>query len=229
MRDNILSIEDDPTVQEVIRLSLNEYNVTFTSTIKDSYKELERNTFAAILFDIQLPDGDGLHLYTKLIQEPAYQNIPIFFLTSKKDISNKLIAFNLGADDFIEKPFDPLELRARVSSKIKKQHKDEQQKQIKVLGDLHIDFDRQKAFQQINGKELDLDLTANELKILAFLAKHIGNVYSREQILDEVWGNISITDRTIDSHIAHLRKKIIGTKITIETIKYLGYKLILNN
>ena len=146
MRFRILSIEDDPIIQTLIEQSLKEYLVVSATTLKDAQIELSKSDFDAILFDIELPDGDGLHFYTKLSQDPKYKKIPTLFLTGQSDISTKLMAFSVGADDFLTKPFDPLELNARVTSKIRKKNSDVEEKKVRKVGDLEIDFDRQKVF-----------------------------------------------------------------------------------
>ena len=226
MKFRILSIEDDPTIQALIEQSLRDYYVVSVQTLKAAELELAKYHFEAILFDIELPDGDGLRFYTKLSQDPKFKKTPTLFLTGHGDISNKLIAFSVGADDFLTKPFDPLELNARVTSKIKKMASEIEEKKVRKLGDLEIDFDRQKVFHIKNGKEKDLSLTGIELKILACLSKRLEQVYSRNQILDEVWGGTSITDRTVDSHVAHLRSKIEATTVVVDTVKSFGYRVI---
>lgn len=228
MREKILCIEDDPTTQTLIKYSLKEFNVVMTNNLQDAEKEIKNNTFAAAIFDIQLPDGDGLRFYSKLKSNSQLNNTPVFFLSNLNDISSKLLAFTIGADDFITKPFDPLELNARVLSKIKKSLKINEEKNTRILGDVEIDLDRQKVSQLKNGNEIDLSLTAIEQKILILLSGRIEQVFSREQILNSVWENAHITDRTVDSHIAHLRNKLRDTSILLNTVKNFGYKLIIN-
>ena len=226
MKSRILSIEDDVTIQVLIEQSLKEFLVVSVSTLKQAQDEILKSEFDALLIDIELPDGDGLRFYTKISQDQKYKKIPAIFLTGQIDVSTKLMAFSMGADDYVTKPFDPLELNARVTSKIKKNEKLIDEKKVRKIGDLEIDFDRQKCFQIKNGKEVDLSLTAIELKILTFVSKRLEQVYSREQILSEVWGDTNITDRTVDSHIAHLRAKTETSKVVIDTVKNFGYRVI---
>jgi two-component system phosphate regulon response regulator PhoB len=227
MRSKILSIEDDLTTQVLIEQSLKDYTIVTASDLKTAELELSRNIFDAILLDIELPDGDGLKFFTKLSHEQKFKQIPTLILSGHGDISNKLLAFSVGADDFITKPFDPLELNARLSSKIKKMQVDIDAKRTCKIGDLEIDFDRQKVFQKFKGREKDLFLTAIEIKILTMLSKRTEQVFSREQILNNVWGETVITDRTVDSHVAHLRTKIADSKVVIDTVKNFGYRVIL--
>ena len=227
MKTRILSIEDDLAIQALIEQSLKQFCVVPAENLKNAEDELSKSNFDAILFDIELPDGDGLRFFTELIQNEKYKKIPTLFITAHNDIATKLMAFSIGADDFLTKPFDPLELNARVTSKIKKSKQDIEDKRIQKVGDLEIDFDRQKVSHIKNGKQTDLSLTGIELKILTYLSKRIEQVYSREQILSEVWGLTHITDRTVDSHIAHLRTKIENTSVAIDTVKNFGYRVLL--
>lgn len=222
-----MSVEDDPVVQVLIEQSLREFNVVHVATLKAAEIELLKNGFDAILLDIELPDGDGLKFFTKLTHDAHHKKVPTLFLSGQTDISNKLLAFSMGADDFITKPFDPLELNARLTSKINKLRNADRAKRTQRLADLEIDFDRQKVLQIVNGKEKDLLLTAIEIKILTLLSKRSEQVFSREQILASVWGETSITDRTIDSHIAHLRTKISESRVIVNTVKNFGYCVVI--
>jgi DNA-binding response OmpR family regulator len=225
MKNKILCIEDDKISQTLIKLSLKEFNVVIASNLKEAESEMRNSDFSLALFDIQLPDGDGIHFYSQFKKDTNLEKIPVIFISGNGQISNKLLAFSLGADDFITKPFDPLELNARVESKILKAISKKDEKKIKTLGDVQIDFDRQKVFYTNNGNEIDLNLTSKEQKMLSFISNRIEQVFSREQILNNVWANTHITDRTVDSHMAHLRSKLQNTQIDIKTVKNFGYKL----
>lgn len=225
MKEKILCIEDDPISQTLIKSSLKEFNVVIASSLNEAENEINNNEFALTLLDINLPDGDGIHFYSRYKKNSNLENIPTIFLSGNDQISNKLLAFSLGADDFITKPFDPLELHARVQSKILKAISKKDERKIKTLGDVQIDFDRQKVFCTKNGNEIDLNLTSKEQKMLTFISNRIEQVFSREQILNNVWDNTHITDRTVDSHVAHLRSKLQNTLIDIKTVKNFGYKL----
>jgi DNA-binding response OmpR family regulator len=229
MKEKILCIEDDQTTQTLIRNSLRDFNVIMVSNLREGEIEINKQGLSAVIFDIQLPDGDGLHFYSRLRQTPQLKGVPAIFLSGHDEISNKLLAFSIGADDFIPKPFNPLELIARISSKITKALKGQADKNTKLLGNVEIDLDRQKVFLILNGSEVDLGLTSIELKILIFLSSRLEQVFSREQILNNVWANAHITDRTVDSHIAHLRNKTKETLILINTVKNFGYRLTINN
>lgn len=225
MKDKVLCIEDDPTFQALVSASLKDQQVLCAPHLSKAKDLLKQHQFAAILVDIELPDGDGLRFLSDLGQEfPECARLPLFVMSGHDQISNKVMAFSIGAEDFISKPFDPIELSARVSAKIRRNKAVEGQNQRRNHGNLLIDFDRQKAFRVDVGLETDLQLTSIELKILGLLTKRLDQVYSREQILNQVWGETYVSDRTVDSHVAHLRQKIEGTQLAIETSKNFGYR-----
>lgn len=227
MRRKILCVEDDATMQALVTGSLADYQVLTAGSIQEAQKIISNEEVETILLDIELPDGDGLKFLTTLAQDTKYKSIPILILTGHSDISNKLIAFSIGADDFVSKPFDPLELNARVTAKLRRRSYEKEVQQSRRIGNVEIDFDRQKAFAYLHGKERDLQLTAIELRILSLLTKRLEQVYSREQILNEIWGNVYVSDRTVDSHIAHLRQKILETELVVDTVKSFGYRALI--
>jgi DNA-binding response OmpR family regulator len=135
------------------------------------------------------------------------------------------MAFEYGADDYVVKPFDPLEFRSRIFSRIKKtKEKSEDQSKI-LIGDFSLDLQTFKAFMKQGSQTIDLNLTPLEIKILFYLAHSMDQVFSRAQIMDYLWKDTYVNDRTVDSHIAHLRQKILDTPISIDTVKGIGYKI----
>ena len=222
----VLLIEDDPTYQTLIKESIYKFNWILSGTIKDGRNYLQSNfdKIAAVIVDINLPDGDGLRFLNEIMSKENFRKIPCLVLTGESHVGNKITAFSIGAEDFIEKPFDSLELEARLSAKIRKsQIKANEETNFKIKN-LYIDLNRQKAFHITdNHGEVDLDLTVKELRILLLLTKNMERVYSRDQILDKIWPDISISDRTVDSHISHLRKKISAVNIDIKSLKGIGY------
>ena len=229
MRSKILCLEDDATIQALVKESLREFHVVCVSRVQDAEVEIAKTEFEALLLDIELPDGDGLKFYSRISQDQKLSRIPAVFITGNSEIANKIMAFSVGAEDYITKPFDPRELSARLNSKIRKNRADQTSKQLRHVGDLEIDFDRQRVVHLRDGGEKVLELTGIEMRILALFSKRLEQVFSREQILNSVWGETHITDRTVDSHIAHLRTKIAGSLVSIETVKNLGYRAIVRS
>ncbi len=224
MKKHILCIEDDDTIQTLVEVSLTDYLVHKAKSLKEAEKELSQYSFSALIMDIELPDGDGLRFLSQIMQQEKYKKIPVLVLSHHVEISNKVMAFSVGAEDFIGKPFDPIELNIRLTAKIKRRDAEQDEQKIRKIADVLLDFDRQKSFQVVGFKEVDLNLTSIELKIFSTLTKRLEQVYSRDQLMNLVWGETFISDRTVDSHIAHLRQKIEPTAIAIETSKNFGYR-----
>ncbi len=224
MKKHILCIEDDDAIQTLVEVSLTEYLVHKAKSLKEAEKELNQYSFSALIMDIELPDGDGLRFLSQIMQQEKYKKIPVLVLSHHVEISNKVMAFSVGAEDFIGKPFDPIELNVRLTAKIKRRDAEQDEQKVRKIADVLLDFDRQKSFQVVGFKEVDLNLTSIELKIFSTLTKRLEQVYSRDQLMNLVWGETFISDRTVDSHIAHLRQKIEPTAIVIETSKNFGYR-----
>ncbi len=226
----ILVVEDSPEIKILLESSLSDYSLHFCTTLREAREVVSHHSFQLIMLDIGLPDGDGLKFLAELSTIPQTKNVPVMILSSKTETSNKIMAFSIGAEDFISKPFDPLELQARVAAKLKKMDRAQSRSELVRIGDLSIDFIKQKAALHLDaaGAHIEvLDLTTLEFKLLSYFARSPERVFSREQLLNEVWGSdINITDRTVDTHVGHLRKKIAKSKMKIETVVGAGYRMV---
>ena len=210
----LLLVEDNEVIRVLAANTLKEFSLSMAASLKEAQSLMQVNTFDLILLDIGLPDGDGLAFLNQLSSSSNSQ-IPVIIISGKTDIANKVTAFSFGAEDFISKPFDPIELKARVAAKLKKLEQAKTNSDLLKIGDLLITVSKQKVVIQGNGTEqAPVDLTTLEFKLLLALAKHPERVYSREHLLTEVWGNdLSVTLRSVDTHVAHLRKKFINRKL----------------
>ncbi len=179
-----------------------------------------------VLLDVGLPDGDGLALCSELQSDEATRAIPVMFLSGRNSVDTKVTAFGLGADDFVDKPFDLAELRARVAARLRRSRSVERYGALRVHGPLRIDRDRFKAYLLESGAERDLDLTAHELRLLAALADAPGRVFSRAQLAKALVGECVITERTIDTHLCNLRRKLGRRRDLIETVRGAGYRFV---
>jgi DNA-binding response OmpR family regulator len=227
MSARILAIEDSLETFQLIRRALGStYQLEMAKSAREASEMLARNTYDLILMDVQLPDGDGFKLCSLLQSSGNFDSIPIVFLTAKNSVSDKVLGFQLGADDFITKPFDQLELKARVDSKIRRLERDKRENDIVRVGDLEINKSSQKALVTADGNTTELDLTPLEFKLLLLLATKPNHVFSRDEILNTVWGEaIHVYSRSVDTHISKLRKKLDTYSGLIESVHGTGYRI----
>lgn len=227
----VLIVEDNSEVSILIGSILSDYELTFASNIDQAKKALSKKYFDLLLLDIGLPDGDGLQFLTQLKatkEEGIKEHPSIIILSGKQEVSNKVLAFALGAEDFITKPFDIVEFRARVDSKIKKVDREKGRLETLKVGDIHIHVAKQKVtlMNPLHTHE-NISLTSIEFRILVVLGRHPENIFTREQLLNEVWGmNVHIADRTVDTHIGNLRKKLAHSNVRIDTVIGSGYRIL---
>ena len=174
------------------------------------------------MFDLMLPDGSGLDLCRELKSDPKKNFIPIIILTAKDDEVDKVVGFELGADDYVTKPFSVRELILRVKAVLKRGNvKSESLEVQRQFGDLVIDVDSHEVFVNNN----QVILTALEFKLLRQLVDRRGRVQSRDQLLSDVWGySADVTTRTVDTHIKRLREKLGAMGKYVQTIRGVGYK-----
>jgi two-component system alkaline phosphatase synthesis response regulator PhoP len=222
----ILCVEDHQDYQFLISRVLKDYTVLVAPTIKEAREMLERQPVQLILLDMVLPDGDGLKFFSMIQSEDAYKHIPVIFLSSTTEVANKVMAFTLGAEDYITKPVDPAELKARVTARLKRSEESSTSSEVIRIQNLTIDVNQQRAYIQSSQGQDPIDLTPKEFRILKILAQNLDRVFSRDQLLDKVWGmGTHVVDRTVDTHISNLRKKLNGTRLTLTSIVGEGYRL----
>lgn len=211
-------------------LSQPDYRVTCVATAGDAFKQLEQQTFDIVLLDIVLPDGDGYRVCSLMQNDDRLRSIPVFFLTGRTEVYDKVMAFSLGADDYIVKPFDPVELRARVDARLAKRRIQLSVEDCIQKGDLKINLASQKAtVAQKDGGETDLRLTPAEFKLLGFLARNEGKLCSRSQLLSAVWGrDVHVLDHNVYTHICALRRKLSSKTSSIESVPRLGYRFVVS-
>jgi len=221
----ILFIEDTAECRMILKNILKDYKSVGCSSLKEAHEALQHGPYAAIILDIELPDGDGLRFLAEIPEAQKNQGA-IFIISSKTALANKAMAFTYGADDFISKPFDPIELKLRIDSKIRKLMEQQNLVTNYKIEDLTVNVAEQKLYLDKNDEQIPISFTSLEFRIFAHLAKHKNSVISRDEIINHIWGGkVYITDRTVDAHIAHIRKKIQPARVKIETIFGTGYKL----
>ncbi len=225
MKELIAIIDDEPDIVELVSLHLKKagFKVRGFFDAKSFYQFLNKETPELIILDLMLPDIDGIEICKYLKANERYSLIPIIMLTAKGEESDKILGLELGADDYVTKPFSPRELVARVKAVLRRRSLSHDEKKIIKIDDL-LKIDLQKYEVYVNEKKVNL--TTTEFKILEILSKKRGWVFSRDQLLNYLWGNEKIViDRTIDVHIKHLRDKLGPAGKFIKNVRGIGYKL----
>ena len=222
----ILLVEDSPEVQIVVCAALKrKFLVQTVATFKDAMQKLENDAFSLIILDVELPDGDGFAICAQLKMHERHRNTPVIFLSGKAQITDKVMGLSLGADDYIVKPVEPLEFQARVEARIRNIELAREARENVCIGDFRVIPTQQKIFISSGAEERALELTTMEFKLLFLLLRSENQIFSREQILNEVWGPLAnVTDRTVDTHIYTIRKKIGATATCIQAISRAGYR-----
>lgn len=218
-----LLIDDDTLVQKVVRSCLVQHDVVCVATLEAARDLLKEPKWDMILLDVELPDGDGLSFLVEIQALVSEREVPVVLLTGRTRAVDKVAGYTMGAEDYITKPLDPLVFKARIESKIRKRQA--QQKQIKKDG-FTFSLEKQTVVYDSVSGSMPIDLTTLEFKLLLYMVLRKDHILSREKLIFEVWGdNLNITDRTIDSHISHLRKRLLGSTLTIQSVYGAGYKL----
>ena len=220
----ILVIEDEPDIRKNLEYNLARegFSVIGAASISEAESNLSVQTFNLILLDLMLPDGSGLDLCKKIKADSKTESIPVIILTAKDDEVDKVVGFEIGADDYVTKPFSVRELILRVKAVLKRgiEKKDILEVERK-FGDLRIDIDS----HEVHVDDSKINLTALEFKLLRQLVDTRGRVQSRDQLLSEVWGYSSdVTTRTVDTHVKRLREKLGPMGKYVQTIRGVGYK-----
>ncbi len=223
---NILIIEDEENILELLKYNLveNGYNVLLEEDGRNGLSRAQLELPDLILLDLMIPELDGIEVCRRLKQEPATRHIPIIMLTAKSSEADKVLGLELGADDYMTKPFSVRELLARIKVALRRNNErglaDGGRYRLK---DLIIDVERHEVTRQ--GESIHL--TLKEFELLRILVENRGKVLTRDHLLDAIWGYQYFGEtRTVDVHIRHLRRKIESAQQHyIETIRGVGYKV----
>ena len=223
MGQRVLVVDDEKLIVKGIRFSLEQDNMEVDCAYdgEEALEKLRANEYDMVLLDIMLPKLTGLEVCQQLRE---FSNVPVIMLTAKGDDMDKIMGLEYGADDYITKPFNILEVKARIKAIIRRTKKKEPEKQpsrVVEKGDLHLDCDSRRLY--IGGKEINL--TAKEFDLLVFLASNKGIALSREKILQKVWNyDYFGEDRTVDTHVKMLRGHLGKCRGYIATVWGIGYK-----
>lgn len=230
MAKNVLIIEDDPDIAQLIAMHLqdNEWEIELAGTGKSGLEAFQRRHFDLVVLDVMLPEMDGLAVCRELRSRADY--VPILMLTSKSSELDRVVGLEMGADDYLTKPFSIPELIARVRALFRrvealdKQSKNAERQNLIEHSGMMIDLER----HEVRVNEKKVELTAREFELLVHFASHPGHVFNRTQLLDQVWGyNHEGYEHTVNTHINRLRAKIESDPAKpefIQTVWGVGYK-----
>jgi len=224
--ETILVVDDERNIRSLLRMYLEAegFRVEEVADGEAALERLETPPLPALLIlDLMLPKIDGWEICRRVRGGPQ-QELPILMLTARDDDIDKIIGLELGADDYVTKPFNPREIVSRVKAILRRTLRTENSAAPIILGDLVIDPQRRSAFQA----GAPLDLRRKEFDLLYTLSRQREIVLTREQLLEQVWGyDFAGQTRTVDVHVAALRRKLTGSRLQIETVTGIGYKLTL--
>jgi len=225
MDAKILIVEDERDIADLLRYNLQEagFKTDYVRNGADALQRAIEKTPDLILLDLMLPEVDGMIVCRLLKNDPRTKNIPIVMVTAKTEEKDRVAGLELGADDYIIKPFSPREVVLRVSAVLRRIHigkQTESTKRIEMHG-VTIDLDKHQVLTQSGS----IDLTATEFKLITLFARSPGRVFTRDILMDVIWGQDYYgIDRTVDTHVSRLRRKLGEFGKHIETVHGVGYR-----
>ncbi len=228
--DVILVVDDAPEFQLLVKTILgDQFEIEQAVTAMEARQQFSSKHYDLILLDATLPDGDGFELIRELKAMKQNESTPVFFMTARSAVDDRVAGFALGADDYIVKPFEPKEFKARIAARCRMSKAADRpgltQDAILNIGPIKMVMGLQKAFAIKQGEVRDLALTPIEFKLLYCLSKNEGNTLTRDDLLRSVWGDgLHVVDRVIDKHICSLRQKMTEYKNCIQTVPRAGYR-----
>jgi two-component system phosphate regulon response regulator PhoB len=225
MKTKILVVDDEPDAVELICVNLRAagYDVVTAGDGREALRQARAASPNLIILDLMLPEVDGLEVCKLLRRDPATRAIPIVMLTARASEIDRVLGLELGADDYVTKPFSPRELVLRVKALLRRgQGREESPDQIRI-GALLVDISK----HQVTVQNKLISLTATEFKLLTVLAQRRGRVQSREQLLQDVWDYENLIDtRTVDTHMRRLREKLGPAAKHLDTVRGVGYRFL---
>lgn len=221
----ILVVDDEPDALELVGFNLKQagFEVTTADDGSEALKKARETLPDLILLDLMLPEVDGLEVCKALKRDVATASIPVIMLTAKAAEIDRVLGLELGADDYVTKPFSPRELVLRVKNLLKRKTEPADQPEELTFDELTIDIPRHMVL--VDRKRIDL--TATEFKLLTTLAQRRGRVQSRDQLLQDVWEYDNVIDtRTVDTHMRRLREKLGAAARFLDTVRGVGYRFV---
>ena len=224
IKPKILIVDDEPDALELIGFNLKRagFDIIAAADGPQALRKARAQTPALVVLDVMLPDLDGLEVCKAMREDPATAQIPIIMLTAKAAEIDRVLGLELGADDYLTKPFSPRELVLRIRNLLGRRKPAESSRDRIQVGELCVDIARHEVRVQGN----PVDLTATEFKLITLLAQRRGRVQTREQLLRDVWEYDTMIDtRTVDTHVRRLREKLGPAADILDTVRGVGYRM----
>jgi DNA-binding response OmpR family regulator len=225
MKPKILVVDDEPDVIELVAFNLRSAGFDITSA-ENGEEALRKARLCApdlVILDLMLPEVDGIDVCKMMRRDPVTAKVPIIMLTAKAAEIDRVLGLEMGADDYVTKPFSPRELVLRVKNLVKRANPDSPAAERYQVGELIVDLPRHEVWV---GNEL-ISLTATEFNLLTVLVQRRGRVQSRDQLLQDVWNYERVVDtRTVDTHMRRLREKLGRAARFLETVRNVGYRFV---
>ena len=221
----ILVVEDDPGIQDMLKYSLSAegYTLFHAYTVKEGWEIIENKAIDLVLLDWMLPDNSGIDLLHRI--RKYHSMLPVIMVTAKTEEEDRILGLDVGADDYVSKPFSVRELNARIQALLRRAMPDEQPIQI---GELYLD----PASHRVKVTDTPLELSPTEFRLLHYFMSHTDRVFTRTQLLDQVWGSqVYVEERTVDVHIRRLRKQLAPFELDslLQTVHGSGYRFSRHN
>ena len=223
MKQKILVVDDESEAVELVEFNLKQsgYEVVTAADGEEALKKAKLTSPALVVLDLMLPEIDGLEVCKLLRRDPGTAQIPILMLTAKAAEIDRVLGLEIGADDYVTKPFSPRELMLRIKKILQRGDARAEPRDSMRFGDLLIDIPKHSA----TWKGKLIDLTATEFKLLTILAQRAGRVQTRDTLLRDVWEYDSLIDtRTVDTHMRRLREKLGAAAKYLDTVRGVGYR-----
>lgn len=223
MSHRILVVDDEPDILELTRFALVQegFEVDTADTGEEALAQLRRTRPDLVVLDLMLPDRPGTEVCRTMRSQEELADVPVIMLTARTDEVDRIVGFELGADDYVTKPFSPRELCLRVKAILRRGRPSDGAPEQLKHHDLSLDIERHQCL--FEGEEITL--TAKEFLLLTSLMRRPGRVLTRERLLEEVWGEgIAVTHRTVDTHMKRLREKLGRAGELIDTVRGVGYR-----
>lgn len=228
MKEYVAIIDDEEDIGELVDVHLkkNNYQTGVFYNATDFLNSLKKKLPDLIILDLMLPDMDGIEVCKILKNSKEYKKIAVIMLTAKQDEIDKIIGLEIGADDYVTKPFSPRELVARVKAVLRRNSENQEDSEENLININDLIFVDLRSYQVTDDKNNIINLTSTEFKILQILAGKRGWVFSREKLIAHIWGEERyVIERTIDVHIKNLREKLGEAGKLIKNVRSVGYKL----